>query len=66
MNGLGAQFAYEELFNRDAGLPPKSIGKRYLVFTPDNELEKQIGKFLQSDKQVNPLRYLRGRCRTNY
>jgi len=43
MNGIGAQFAHHELFQREAGLPPNSIGKRYLFFTTDNELMTQIG-----------------------
>jgi len=43
VNGLGARFAHEELFKREAQLPPNSIGKRYLFFTPDNELMTQIG-----------------------
>jgi len=47
MNGIGAQFAHHELFQREAGLPPNSIGKRYLFFTTDNELMTQIDLYEQ-------------------
>ncbi|CBY31112.1 unnamed protein product [Oikopleura dioica] len=42
VNGIGAQFAHQELFQREAGLPPNSIGKRYLFFATDSKLMTQI------------------------
>merc|ERR1712037_425177 len=51
VNGLGARFAHEELFKREAQLPPNSIGKRYLFFTPDNELMTQIDLYIDGNGQ---------------